>query len=120
MFPQVFSQPFPLAGCGPATANFLTLAVKREDVPSSEVIAVVPVLWVSGRRSEISVVTGGASAVVLMISGSRPSTVLEAAPRRLITICEIFIRTIGICQVTSNKNRTRYLLDQFCSRIRTR
>ena len=41
-----------------------------------------------------SVVTGGARAVVLMISGSRPGAIFEAAPRRLVTICKIFIRTI--------------------------
>ena len=69
--------------------------------------------WVSRRRSEISVAPRRPVAVILMVSRSRPGTILETAPSGLVALCKVLSRSIGISQVAGNKYRAGYFLDQF-------
>lgn len=56
---EIATQPHFLRRADVATPHFLALAIQYDDVPGTQVIAVVAGLGVSGRRAEVLEIIGG-------------------------------------------------------------
>src|SRR5260221_13100188 len=102
----------PQARCG-------AICVQRNDVPDSEIKAVVTPF----RRSRLyaPIVEIGRAVfrtVELVIAGRWVRSILEASPGFVVAILELLGRTLFIPQVACWENLAGNVLDQFCRRFR--
>jgi hypothetical protein len=72
-----------------AAADRVAVAVENDDMPGAEVIAIVPLVGVSGGRAEVLVVAGGSRGVVVVVAGGRASAGLVTAPGRRVALGEL-------------------------------
>src|SRR5260370_971714 len=77
---EIGAQPFLLRRTGFAAADVLAFAVQHDDVPCSEVVAVVAGLWVAGSGAKIIEVRRGAGGTKFMVARRRTRAGFRAAP----------------------------------------
>src|SRR5580700_7388984 len=116
---EIDAQPFFLRRTGLAAADILALTVQHDDVPSSELIAVVAGLWIARSCAKIIKVRSCSGRMKLMIPGRRPGARLSAPPG-FVVADEIFLAAVGISEITDRHNRAGNLIEQFCGGFRAR
>src|SRR6267154_2159623 len=110
---EIGAQPLFLRGAGVAAANVLAFAIQNDDVPGSELVAVVTGLGVTCSGTKIIEVRGGTGGMKFVIARSRPRAGFYAAPSLVVTL-EIFLAAIRIGEVAGDHNSAGDLLEQFC------
>src|ERR1700722_14258185 len=99
MVKEVLTQPPALGRFRSATIHLIALTVQSNDVPGTEIVAVISFLRIAGSGAEISRIARRTVAVIFMIARRRPHSIFESSPCRAETLSELFVRPIGICQV---------------------
>src|SRR6266568_5018671 len=89
---EILLQPLHLGGGGPVGDD----GVERNDVPVTEIVAVVPLRGIPRRRAEITEVTGGPRRHVIVVSGDRVDPRLMPAPRGSEAVREVGGGSIGV------------------------
>src|SRR6266851_5507312 len=116
---EIGAQPFFLRRTGFAATVVLAPAVQHDDVPCSEVVAVVAGLWVAGSGAEIIEVRRGAGGTKFMVAGSRTRAGFRAAPR-LVVAGEIFLAAAGVGKIADGHDSAGDFVEELCRGFRTR
>jgi hypothetical protein len=115
---EIGAKPFFLGRTRFAAAYVFAFAVEHDDVPRTELVAVVAKLRISHGSTEVIKIRGRAGGVKFMIAGRGTRTRFYAAPG-LVVAFEIFLAAIGISEVPRSEDRTGSFLEQlgggFCA-----
>src|SRR5258708_9475921 len=115
---EIGAQPFLLRRTGFAAADVLALAVQHDDVPRSEVVAVVAGLWVAGSGAKIIEVRRGAGGTKFMVAGRRTRAGFRAAPR-FVVAGEIFLAAAGVGKIADGHDSAGDFVEELCRGLRT-
>src|SRR4029077_9913074 len=96
-----------------------TFAIEDNDMPASELVAVITFAGLARRHAKILEVVGGTCGMKFMIAGRRPRAAFHAAPC-FVVAGEVFWRAIGIGEVTDSNHRARNFLPELCGGPSTR
>ena len=81
------------------------VAVQGDDVPIAEVVAIVALRWIAGRRAEVPEIAGGSGSAVLVVARNRPGPSFLPAPRRSVAVRVVGARTVGVRVVAGDEHR---------------
>src|SRR5258708_25085363 len=98
---EIGAQPFFLGRTGFAAADILAFAIKQNDVPGSEFVAVIAGLWVTGSGTKIVEIRCPASGMKLVIAYCGAGARFYATPS-LVVADKILFRAIGIGEVADS------------------
>lgn len=115
---EILPEPLRLLGSCIATADLRALAIQRDNVPLTQIVAVVLLVRIARRGAEVVDVTGRADAVVFMISRCRPRTVFKSSPGGAVAVSEVLIGSAGIGKVTDSEHSSWNFVDELCCGIR--
>jgi hypothetical protein len=101
---EVVAQPALLGRAGFAAADVATLGVERDDVPWTEVVAVVDGFRRPGCRSEVGEVALGLFGAVLVVAGHGVGDGQEPAPRAVVARPEPLERAVGVLVVAEGEH----------------
>src|SRR5690349_2035605 len=109
---EVGTEPALLGRAGIAAAHVDAFAVEDDDVPGSQLIAVITGSGVASGSAKIVEIGSGGRGVELMIARGRARAGLHASPG-LVVAGEIFFAAVGIGQVTDGDDGAGNLLEEF-------
>src|SRR5215472_1465618 len=114
---KILSQPLFLRGSLAAAANRRTLTVQGDDVPGSEIKAVITATRVARRLSKVSKVAGRTRRVILVITRRGTGAIFVPSPGFVIT-AEVRIAAVGIREVANGQDCAWNLIQKLCRRFR--
>src|SRR5450432_310941 len=109
---EILREPLALGRVGVAPSDLVAFAVDDDDVPGSEIVAVVALFRVAGGGAKIARIAGSAVAVVFVIADSGPCAILEPPPGGTVTIRELLVGTIRIGEVADGEDGAWNLVDE--------
>ncbi len=83
-----------------AAAGSIAIAVDDHNVPGAQIVAVVALPGLAGRRAEISKITGGVLYAVLVVAKCGARARLVAAPGLLVTVGEVAVGPAGVNNIS--------------------
>ena len=81
--------------------------VQGDDVPIAQVVAVIALRGVAGRRAEVAEIAGGAGRVVIVVARCRPGARFVPTPGRAVAVRVVGARAIGVGVVAQGENGAR-------------
>ncbi len=109
---EVLPQPLLLGRSRVAAADLRAVAVDHDQVPLAEVVAVVALRGIAGRRAEVVEVAAGVRRAVLVVADDRARARLEAAPGRAVAVGELPGRAVFVGVVAEREDRPVDVLEQ--------
>ena len=115
---QVLAQPLFLRRTRLAAADLGAFAVEYDDMPGTNIVAVITRERIACRGSEIIEIRCCAAGMKFMIAGRRACARFELSPSRSVAIVKLLRRAGGIGVVSCGKNFAGDFVEEFCSRLR--
>src|SRR6476646_9081741 len=109
---QIGFQPLLLRRTSATTTYLAAIRIESNQMPDTNVIAIVSFCLITGCRAKVTVVTAGASRQIFMVSNSRTNDVFLASPagiKGLLIFCQCSILVLSIAK---SKNRAEVFADK--------
>jgi len=117
---EILAQPLQLRRSGIAPFHVFAFTIQGDNMPRTEIVAVIGCPGISRSHSKIPDVPRRAPvALIFVVSWRRASAFLEASPGGTVTIGKLLVGPIGIGKIANGENRTRNFVDQLGGGLRS-
>src|ERR671938_49067 len=104
---EVSPQPLLLRGASLAATDLLAIRVQHDQVPGTDVIAVVALGRITGRRSKVAVVADSRPRAVFVVPHRWVRDGFDAPPRGPVRLLKLGQRPLVVLEIAQRKNRRR-------------
>src|SRR5512138_409736 len=101
---QVSFQPLLLRRTGAASAHLAAVRIEGNDVPGTNIVAVISFRLIPRGRTKVTVVAIRARSVVFVVSNGGADNILDPAPAGIERLLEFFQRSIFILSIAKRKD----------------